>query len=375
MNERFEIRENLKAWIDGELPPSESEQVRAAVEGDPALAQEVRFLQLMSNEIGQIANDPQVKGQAETVKRVTPRRSAGLPRWVWGVGLVGCLVMGSIGFSLLNLPNAASAPSKAKRAVEENFAGSPASPAIDQFRARKTEVAPSRTSSAPPVLVPDRKVIRNGSLSLVVADVSRASSEASSLAAGAGGYVESSSLGGGKAQNTANLTLRVPENAFESTMLQLSKLGEVLTETKSGNDVTAEVVDLEARARAFHAEEDQYIALLRQANKIGEILEIRERLAQVRQTIESMESQAKSLRGMAAMSSIQVAMIERLKADGTESSGNWAQDAWTRALIGLKGFGKGIATLGIYILVFAPIWVPIALLLAFAWRRAGRTSS
>ncbi|MBZ0214065.1 MAG: hypothetical protein K8H99_09720 [Nitrospirae bacterium] len=56
------IREDLKAYLDGELSPQRMEEVRAALEADPALREELEFMRLMGFEIKRMAAEPHVAG-------------------------------------------------------------------------------------------------------------------------------------------------------------------------------------------------------------------------------------------------------------------------------------------------------------------------
>ncbi|HEY3781951.1 MAG TPA: hypothetical protein VGL56_12775 [Fimbriimonadaceae bacterium] len=61
------IRDDLKAFVDNELPAERAEEVRLAIEQDPALQQEVTFMKLLSREIQESAAEPEIKGAAEVI--------------------------------------------------------------------------------------------------------------------------------------------------------------------------------------------------------------------------------------------------------------------------------------------------------------------
>jgi hypothetical protein len=68
------IREDLKAYIDGELDATRAAEVRAALESDPQLREEADQLKLLSQEIRQFAAEPQVFGLERTLHALRPRR-------------------------------------------------------------------------------------------------------------------------------------------------------------------------------------------------------------------------------------------------------------------------------------------------------------
>jgi hypothetical protein len=68
------IREDLKAYVDGELDAARAAEVRAALESDPQLREEAEQLKLLSQEIRQFAAEPQVFGLERTLLALRPRR-------------------------------------------------------------------------------------------------------------------------------------------------------------------------------------------------------------------------------------------------------------------------------------------------------------
>jgi hypothetical protein len=118
----------------------------------------------------------------------------------------------------------------------------------------------------------------------------------------------------------ATVTLRVPAERFDEALAQLRTMaGKVQTETISGDDVTDQYVDLQSRLRALTATETELIALLgevRQSEgnaqeKAQAILDIYNRLTEVRSQIETIQGQMQYLEQMAAMSTITVELYPR----------------------------------------------------------------
>lgn len=109
---------------------------------------------------------------------------------------------------------------------------------------------------APPQAAPlSRKMVRNGSLEMIVADVAQASGKIRGIVDGLGGYVEKSSqtnVGG----RSATLTVRVPAASLDQAMSQIEKVAlHVDQESVEARDVTREYIDLDARLRNAQAEE------------------------------------------------------------------------------------------------------------------------
>ncbi len=64
------IREDLKAFVDGELSETRMEEVRQAVESDPAIKQEVEELKLLGFEIKRMASEPAVVGKEAVLDKI-----------------------------------------------------------------------------------------------------------------------------------------------------------------------------------------------------------------------------------------------------------------------------------------------------------------
>ena len=84
----------------------------------------------------------------------------------------------------------------------------------------------------------------------------------------------------------------------------VGRLGAVENKKITTDDVTAEHADVAARLRTKRAVEQRYVALLSQAKKIQDILDIEEKIGQVREEIESTESRLKTLNDEVAYSTI-----------------------------------------------------------------------
>lgn len=64
------IREDLKAYIDGELPEARAQEVEAAIASDPALQQEVHFMRMLGFEIKKVASEAPVRGADATINKL-----------------------------------------------------------------------------------------------------------------------------------------------------------------------------------------------------------------------------------------------------------------------------------------------------------------
>jgi|GEM_PF-6200308 len=81
-----DIREDLKAFVDHELPPARTDEVAHAIQGDPALQREVVEIETLSKEIRAIAPAYRPVGIEDTLARIGAKPRSGrsaLPRLAW----------------------------------------------------------------------------------------------------------------------------------------------------------------------------------------------------------------------------------------------------------------------------------------------------
>lgn len=391
-----DIREDLKAYLDGELADDRARDVAAALASDPTLQQEADLMKAMSETIQSMATEPAVAGAESTLRKVRGRRRFNL--WQFGT-MGGAIAMAVVAIMFFRGgPSGDFATESASYAGEmampsDGLASTPApatnAPAEEPSRGRAgggggmsadksmptggadTSLDyPATSGAAIPTLNP--LLIRTANLSIRVKSAAAALSEAEQIAKASGGFttgthhaVTEGSMG------TATATLRVPVRAFDTALASLRKLGEVQLDESNSDDVTLQVTDIEARLKVMRAEEESYVTMLRAARRVGELLEIKERLSSVRQEIESLDSQRRALRNQASYSTINVTFTEKPRA-GEPKPADWSGDAWSNAVNGLMGVMRGIGQAFIFAFVYAPIWLPILFIGWLISRRLGK---
>lgn len=133
----------------------------------------------------------------------------------------------------------------------------------------------------------------------------------------AGGYVAQASAAETPNQpQRADLTVRVPVEKLQSVLEQVRGLGRVVHEQLSSEEVTAQVVDLEARLRNSRATEERLISVLEQrTGKVADILQVEREIARTREEIERMEAQRKNLVARVELATVAVTLVEEFQAE------------------------------------------------------------
>jgi len=217
----------------------------------------------------------------------------------------------------------------------------------------------------------ERMIVRTGEMSLVVEDVVDTRDEIAQLAVKYDGYVVSSRISGEEQEMRGYISIRVPDDKFESALAELRGLSvRVISESTSSQDVTEEYVDLESRLKNAQATENQYLALLQKAADVEDILRIYERLSQVRREIEQIKGRMQYLERTSSMSLISVSLEPQTTAKPLVRAGWNIVEIFKSAIRGLVIAGQVIGTIAIGLIIFSPIWGTI--LGIVYWRRRKR---
>lgn len=178
--------------------------------------------------------------------------------------------------------------------------------------------APQPGNAAP---AQQRSIIYTGDITLRVDDVDRAAAQVGALVEGAGGFVAGDRRSSRDEQAEAHLTLRVPAERFIATVDELAKLGDEQSRNISTEDVTQQVVDLEAQIASQQASVNRTRDLLARAQNIGEIVSIEAELAKRESTLATLQARQQRLVDLAALSTVTVHLRSRTGGPLEESSG------------------------------------------------------
>jgi len=159
----------------------------------------------------------------------------------------------------------------------------------------------------------ERKIIRNAEITMEVSSTTDTQHRVASIAETNGGFVVTSEAKQRESVDPAQRTLdiklvvRVPSPQFGVAFDEIKKLASnTPQENVSGQDVTEEFIDLEARIKTQKALEQQFLEIMRQAYKVSDALEVQRQIADVRTDIEKLEGRKRFLENRASLSTITV---------------------------------------------------------------------
>lgn len=373
-----DIREDIKAYLDGELPESRAQEVREAIRANPELASEAKSFEMISASLRAMQRGPMPTGGEVAIARARRRSSSFLRRLGFAAAAASLLLV--VVFANRLRPSVAEEAANGRAPVTELYkapadSAAPAAEGIAGLNKRKRERAYSnqeepkqgRTADeaqATPA-IQTRDVIRTATLTLKVQSAKRAENEVTSLVYSMGGYIGNSESSDPAERNPrVTMIVRVPDKRFDDAMAAFEKLGERVARSISNDDVTAQLVDIEARLKNLRAQEEQYRIILRQARRVGEVIEVQQYISSIRGEIESIDAQRKTLANLVALSTITLTLEQRPSGETSAAAGGWANDAWANAVRALSGVVQALATALIWIFVYSPLWLPIAF---FGW--------
>ena len=223
------------------------------------------------------------------------------------------------------------------------------------------------------VSVTDRKVIKNGSLSLVVKNTDTAIAQVKTIATNLKGFVSNANVyRTSEDRKAGSVSIRVPSASFNTAIVQIKNIAvTVENESVNANDVTEQYIDYKARLKNLKAEEASYVLLMSRAGKLGDVLDVAGRLADVRGRIESLEGQLKYLSQQVDMSTINVNLVS--EADVEVFGVVWSpltvlKQSIKNALIGLVDYVNYIVGI-IFFLPVIIVWVlTVILALVVLWK-------
>lgn len=116
-----------------------------------------------------------------------------------------------------------------------------------------------------------------------------------------GGFVESSEVNGNTRTNEDGTTslvnrnayyvLRVPSSKFNDCLNRSGTIGSVLSSNTVADNITSQFTDAEARKASLAVQEERLLAMMEKSEDVETLVELENRLAEVRYEIESLERQ------------------------------------------------------------------------------------
>ena len=219
----------------------------------------------------------------------------------------------------------------------------------------------------------DALIIRTGQVELEVTDLTAAVAAGRDAIGRLGGYVEASEERHDDHAEWAQVTYRLPVDQWDAALAAIRPLGKVITESTDARDVTAQVVDLDARLDNLAATEQALQAIMDRATTIEDVLAVQRELTDVRSEIERLTAQRDNLADQAALSTLTVTYSVPVE-PVSQAAGGWdLGHEVSSALAALVIILQRLASFGIWLaIVVVPIVLPVLVVIYLAYRFAKR---
>jgi anti-sigma factor RsiW len=318
--------------------------------------------------------------------------------WVGGVSAILLVMFGTVRFQGRNANNAFSS---AEQAVSVDSAvvraPAPAAPAAapvpeKQFdrleQLAKLQNAPpvefkttrqNQSAKVPGLIANGPMIIRSAQLSLITKEFDKTRANLEAILKRHRGYVGELKAGGSTGSGrTLTATLRVPSDQLDATLIEVKTLGRVESESQSGQDVTSQYVDLQARLSNARNTEQRLTDLLRnRTGKLSDVLEVEQELDRVRGEIEQMEAERKNMSNQVSYATLNATITEDYKAQLQVVPPSTSTRLSNAAVEGYRSMADGVVSLALFLLSTGPsllLWGAILFLPArLIWKKVRRS--
>lgn len=216
----------------------------------------------------------------------------------------------------------------------------------------------------------NRKIIKTGTINLQTKtfeeSVQGVIDEVNTL----GGFIQNCSIEGNNLYSTyrrrsANLSVRIPNNVFDTFMNESNQFGNVTSKSIQGEDVTNQYMDTEIRLSTLEIQAERLKELLKQAGDLDKLFRIEKELGNVTYEIESLKGTLKKYDSLIDYSTIEIYIeeadvyIEPIKEDTFLDR---VKNTFIKSFKGLISVIQTICLIIVAIIPFLIILVPIIII-------------
>ena len=223
--------------------------------------------------------------------------------------------------------------------------------------------------------VPDEnpeKIIYSADATVETTEFDKTLEELAALIKEYGGWVQSSSINGanyysisrGSSYNrSADYTIRIPSDKFQTIMGSLSTLGNVPYSYTYTENVSAQYYDVQSRLTAYKTQEARLLEMMEKAQTVEDTITIEEKLTELQYKIDSLQSSLNNWDRQVNYSTISLSVQEvgeyTEQQAVTISYGQRLLNAFTDSL---KGVGRFFKNLLVFLVSALPALVILAVL-------------
>ncbi len=217
-------------------------------------------------------------------------------------------------------------------------------------------------------------IARTASLKISAKDFKSARAGVDRIIASFHGFAASMTINNAVGEpQSLNAELHFPSAQCDAALAALKALGRVEQEQQGGEEVTAQVVDLDARLKNARETETRLQDILKtRTGKVSDVLEVENQIAETRQGIEQMEGEQKALRDRITFSAITLDLHEEYQASLETNDPSAGRRIRNAVVDGFRAAAEGSLALLVFLLNAGPSLLLAAIILFWPVRKALR---
>jgi hypothetical protein len=218
-----------------------------------------------------------------------------------------------------------------------------------------------------------QKIIFTGQVNFQTLDFEKTRTSLYEYITSIGGFTQNSTIQGGgigyEGLKSAEYIFRIPKTKYSQAFIDLRKFGTVVFEQSSGEDVTDQYFDTEARLKSLKIQQERLQALLQKAIKMEDILKIEKELQTTLYEIENYTGTIKKWDSLVEYSTLKVNIneVEQIKpVTPKEKDGFFSRIAF-EFKNSVMGLGEFLQNLVVFIAAALPVIIPLGLISYFVY--------
>jgi Domain of unknown function (DUF4349) len=240
--------------------------------------------------------------------------------------------------------------------------GAPAAADLAEKSLQQNNLAQrERSPSSPAKAVaaqPKAQLIKTASLELRVQNVEKTTQKVTAVVTARGGDLlglQDQVPEDLETRRTATFKFRVPQANLDATLTDLAKLGTIETRAIQAEDVSAQIVDSEARLRNLRKSEMVVLGIMERSGSVADVLKVSQELSQIRSQVEQIQAQVQNLKGQVAYSSINLTLRAAIAQNQQgEPLGDRLKETWSQSTHAVGETTTNLLRLALWLLVFSP---------------------
>ncbi len=157
----------------------------------------------------------------------------------------------------------------------------------------------------------DEQIIRTANVTMEVDDASRSVEDISQLVTDLDGFIQSKSVYTYDNDASAMVTARIPATELDGFLVSMTDFGDVTNSSVDAQDVTLEVVDLQARISTLEESITRLRELQAQAASVADLVAVESELAVRQSELESLQARRDYLARQVEMSTVYLTLNQR----------------------------------------------------------------